>query len=144
MLKLFLFFLLVPLIEIYFLIEIGSILGAWFTISMVVLTAMIGAALVRYQGFTTLARAQSEMLQKRLPAMEVMEGALILLAGAMLLIPGFFSDAIGFMLLIPPLRRFMVQRFLKKRVVPIDGQTSDNDKKAEHPRIIDVDHEDID
>ena len=144
MLKLFLFFLLVPLIEIYFLIEIGSILGAWFTISMVVLTAMIGAALVRYQGFTTLARAQGEMLQKRLPAMEVMEGALILLAGAMLLIPGFFSDAIGFLLLIPPLRQFMVQRFLKKRVVPINGQASNTDKKAEQPRIIDVDHKDID
>ena len=123
MAKLFLLFLVVPLIEIYFLIEIGDVIGAGFTIFMVVLTALIGAALVRYQGFTTLARAQAEMLNNRMPAMEVIEGALLLLAGALLLIPGFVSDAMGFLILIPPLRRTLVSRYLRKRVVPAGGHT---------------------
>ena len=144
MLKLFLLFLLVPAIELYFLIEIGSIIGAGFTIFMVVLTAMIGAALVRYQGITTLARAQTEMIKKRMPAMEVMEGALILLAGAMLLIPGFFSDAMGFVLLIPPLRRWLVQRYLKNRVVHVGGHINPAQNGADDRRIIDIDYKDVD
>lgn len=144
MVKFFLIFLLVPLIEIYFLIEIGSILGAGFTISMVVLTAIIGATLVRYQGFATLARAQGEMLKNRMPAMEVIEGALLLLAGAMLLIPGFFSDALGFFLLISPLRQWMVRRFLKKRVVNVGGSMPSQHRQNDDRRIIDVDHTDLD
>lgn len=144
MAKLFLIFLLVPLIEIYFLIEIGSVLGAGFTIFMVVLTAIIGAALVRYQGFATLARAQGEMLKNRMPAMEVMEGALLLLAGTMLLIPGFFSDALGFILLISPLRQWMVRRFLKKRAVSIDGSVQSQHRQNEDKHIIDVEYKDLD
>lgn len=144
MAKFFLIFLFVPLIEIYFLIEIGSVLGAGFTIFMVVLTAIIGAALVRYQGFATLARAQGEMLKNRMPAMEVMEGALLLLAGAMLLIPGFFSDALGFILLISPLRQWMVRRFLKKRVVSVNGSGSFQQNQNDDKRIIDVDYKDLD
>ncbi len=144
MFKLFLLFLLVPAIELYFLIEIGSVIGAGFTIFMVVLTAVIGAALVRYQGVTTLARAQTELIKKRVPAMEVMEGALILLAGAMLLIPGFFSDAMGFVLLISPLRRWLVQRYLKNRVVSVGGHVDTTQNEAGNRRVIDVDYKDLD
>jgi UPF0716 protein FxsA len=144
MAKLFLLFLVVPLIEIYFLIEIGDVIGAGFTIFMVVLTALIGAALVRYQGFTTLARAQAEMLNNRMPAMEVIEGALLLLAGALLLIPGFVSDAMGFLILIPPLRKTLVSRFLRKRVVPAGGHTLDGEARNADERIIDIEHKDLD
>lgn len=145
MAKLFLFFLIVPLVEIYFLIEVGDVIGAGFTVFMVVLTALIGAALVRYQGFTTLARAQAEMLNNRMPALEVMEGALLLLAGALLFIPGFVTDTLGFLLLIPPLRQAMVLRFLKKRVVGTpetriyDGEARDADE-----RITDIEYKDGD
>lgn len=145
MAKLFLLFLIVPLVEIYFLIEVGDVIGAGFTIFMVVLTALIGAALVRYQGFTTLARAQAEMLNSRMPALEVIEGALLLLAGALLFIPGFVTDALGFLLLVPPLRQSMALRFLKKRVVGMpetriyDGEARDADE-----RIIDIEYKDRD
>ena len=145
MAKLFLLFLSVPLVEIYFLIEVGDVIGAGFTVFMVVLTALIGAALVRYQGFTTLARAQAEMLNSRMPALEVIEGALLLLAGALLFIPGFVTDTLGFLLLIPPLRQAMVLRFLKKRVMRTpetgiyDGEVRDADE-----RIIDIEYKDRD
>ncbi len=144
MAKLLLIFLFVPLIEIYFLIQIGDVIGAGFTIFMVVLTALIGAALVRFQGLTTLARAQREMLNNRMPAMEVIEGALLLLAGALLLIPGFVSDAMGFILLIPPLRQWLVQRFLKKRVMPAEGQVYDGESRNADERIIDIEYKDLD
>lgn len=144
MAKLFLIFLLVPLIEIYFLIQVGDVIGAGFTIFMVVLTALIGAALVRFQGLTTLARAQREMRNDRMPAMEVIEGALLLLAGALLLIPGFVSDALGFILLIPPLRQRLVQRFLKKRVMPVEGHVFDGEARDADQRIIDIEYKDLD
>lgn len=144
MAKLFLIFLFVPLIEIYFLIQIGDVIGAGFTIFIVVLTALIGAALVRFQGLTTLARAQREMLNARMPAMEVVEGALLLLAGALLLIPGFVSDALGFIILIPPLRQRLVQRFLKKRVMPVEGQVYDGEARDADERIIDIEYKDLD
>ncbi len=137
MAKLFLLFLFVPLIEIYFLIELGSVLGVGFTLFMVVFTALLGAALVRYQGITTLARAQGELLKNKMPAREVLEGALLLLAGAFLLIPGFFSDALGFFLLTPPLRQFLVQRFLKNRI-------QSSPMPAPDGRVIDVEYKDLD
>lgn len=139
-----LLFLAIPLIEIYFMIELGSVLGAGFTVFMVVLTAIIGAALVRFQGFTTLARAQREMAQSRMPAVEALEGGMLLLAGAMLLLPGFFTDALGFLMLIPPLRQWLIRRFLAKRVMPV--QPSQNTRPGDDPgrRVIDIDHKDID
>lgn len=148
MAKLFLLFLLVPLTEIYLLIEVGSMLGAVPTIAIVVSTALIGAALVRFQGFSTLARAQGEILQKRVPTMAVMEGGILLLAGVMLFIPGFFTDAIGFLLLVPPLRQYLLGQFLTRRVMPfndhIEGEVSDRDPFDDHPRIIDIERKDTD
>lgn len=143
--KLFLLFLLLPLIEIYFLIEIGSVFGAWLTIFVVLLTAIIGAWLVRFQGVSTFMRAQREMLNQRMPAMEVIEGALLLLAGVFLVIPGFFTDALGFLLLVQPLRQFLVRRFLKKRVVPTyDGSFPHQPTDKPKPRIIDSEYKEID
>ena len=139
-----LLFLAIPLIEIYFMIELGSVLGAGFTVFMVVLTAVIGAALVRFQGFTTLARAQREMAQSRMPAVEVMEGAMLMLAGAMLLLPGFFTDALGFLMLIPPLRQWLIRRFLAKRVMPANTPQNTHTENDPGRRVIDIDHKDID
>ena len=102
---LFLAFLLVPLFEVYLLIRVGSIIGAGPTILAVVGTAVVGAWLVRSQGVATLRRAQASLDAGQAPAFEVFEGALLLIAGALLLTPGFFTDAIGFLLLTPPLRR---------------------------------------
>lgn len=135
-----LLFVAIPLIEIYFMIELGSVLGAGFTVFMVVLTAVIGAALVRFQGFTTLARAQREMALSRMPAVEVLEGAILLLAGTMLLIPGFFTDTLGFLMLIPPLRQWLVRRFLARRVVPASRPQDVDPSNESGRRIIDIEH----
>jgi len=139
-----LIFIAVPLIEIYFMIELGSVFGAGFTVFMIVLTAVIGAWLVRFQGFTTLARAQREIALSRMPAVEVIEGAILLIAGAMLLIPGFVTDTMGFLMLIPPLRQALVRRFLASRVMPANPYTDSGSAAPSDPRIIDVEHRDID
>jgi UPF0716 protein FxsA len=94
----------VPLIEILLFIEVGGLIGAWPTIGLVVLTAVIGTALLRQQGLATLARAQAEMDAERLPVRELFDGVCLVFGGALLLTPGFLTDAIGFALLIPPLR----------------------------------------
>jgi UPF0716 protein FxsA len=109
---LFLAFLLVPVIEIYFLIEVGSEIGAAWTVFAVIATAVLGTVLIRQQGFATLQRAQSHINQGQLPAVEMLEGVLLLISGAFLLVPGFVTDAIGFLLLIPPLRQTMIKKML--------------------------------
>jgi len=112
--SLFLVFLLVPVLEIYLLIKVGSLIGALPTVFMVVFTAVLGAFLLRVQGFATLARFQRSVEQGQLPATTLIEGALLLLAGALLLTPGFFTDAVGFVLLVPPLRRRLAAYLLRR------------------------------
>lgn len=104
-----------PLIELYFLIEVGSVIGALPTIALSVFTAVLGGLLVRMQGFAILFRAQSQLADREVPAFELLEGALLLLVGLALMLPGFITDAVGFLLLIPPLRRWLVLRWLKNR-----------------------------
>ena len=111
---LFLLFLLVPLVEIYFLIKVGNVIGAVPTIALVVFTALLGAMLLRFQGWATLTRSRRVMAQGQLPALEMLEGVLLVFAGALLLTPGFFTDAIGFVFLVPPLRQALIRWFLSK------------------------------
>ena len=110
---LFLLFLVVPVIEIYLLIEVGSRIGAPFTILLILLTAVLGAALLRIQGLTTLARVQRSLDQGELPAMDLLGGLLLLVAGAFLLTPGFFTDTVGFILLVPEIRNRVAQSLLQ-------------------------------
>ncbi len=105
---LFVLFISIPLLEIYLLIKVGSAIGAPLTIVLLVFTAVLGVWLLRKQGFSTLRRIQEALHQGNLPAMELMESALLLLAGILLLIPGFFTDAIGFVCLVPSLRRAII------------------------------------
>jgi len=93
---LFILFLVIPVVEIYFLITVGSAIGAVTTVALILLTAFIGAFLVRAQGFSTLARVQMQMAKGEMPAIEIFEGLFLLVAGALLLTPGFITDAIGF------------------------------------------------
>lgn len=114
---LFLLFLTIPLAEIYLLLEVGSLIGVLPTVGAVVLTAVIGAWLVRVQGFSTLARIRESLNRGEVPAIAVMEGAFLLVAGALLLTPGFITDAIGFGFLCPPLRRFLISEYLLDRLI---------------------------
>lgn len=109
-----LFFLLavVPLTELYILLKVGSAIGALATIGLVLLTAFLGTALIRYQGLRTMASVRATTAQGGVPAMELMEGACLLIAGAVLLTPGFLTDAAGFALLVPAVRRALILRYL--------------------------------
>ena len=114
---LFLLFLTVPLAEIYVLLEVGGLIGALPTVGAVVLTAVIGAALVRIQGFSTLAQIRESLNRGEVPAVALVEGAFLLVAGALLLTPGFITDAVGFACLCPPLRRFLITEYLLEKLV---------------------------
>ena len=102
---LFLIVLIIPFAEIYLLLQIGSIIGAFPTIFIVVFTAAVGAWLLKQQGFVTFRRFQENLVQGIVPAYEMIEGPIILLGGLLLLTPGFITDILGFFCLIPPLRK---------------------------------------
>ncbi len=104
----------IPLIELYFLIEVGSVIGALPTILLTVFTAVLGGFLVRLQGFSTALRVRAGMEQGELPAVEMLEGVVLLLCGILLLLPGFFTDLFGFLCLVPPIRRAVIIGFLKR------------------------------
>lgn len=111
-----LLFFAVPLLELGLLIRVGGEIGVGWTLTLVILTAIIGAWLLRLQGLTTLQRAQRTLEQGAIPALEILEGVALLVAGALLLTPGFITDAIGFALLLPPLRQSMLARIAARMV----------------------------
>lgn len=103
-------FLLVPLVEIALFIQIGDVIGLWWTLATVVVTAVVGATLVRRQGADILGRIQTSFETLRDPATPLAEGAMVLFSGALLLTPGFFTDAVGFALLVPAVRHAIIAR----------------------------------
>lgn len=110
-------FVMIPIVEIYLLIKVGGLIGAWPTVGLVLLTAVAGAALLRHQGFATLARAQATLARGEIPAIEMLEGVVVLVGGALLLTPGFFTDTLGLLCLIPSLRRRLVLWVIRRGVV---------------------------
>ncbi|WP_341863160.1 FxsA family protein [Gymnodinialimonas sp. 57CJ19] len=112
---LFFVFIAVPLIEIGLFIQVGGWLGLWPTLAIVLLTAIAGTALVKSQGAQALAQLQNSFNDLRDPTEPLAHGAMILFSGALLLTPGFFTDALGFALLVPAFRRFVLKR-IKERV----------------------------
>ena len=114
---LFAFFLIVPFIEITVLMQVGSIIGVFPTIFMVVFTAVLGAWMLRRQGFATWQRFQSNLQQGQIPAYEMIEGPILLVGGALLLTPGFFTDILGFACLIPSLRRKIAQYVIEHHLL---------------------------
>lgn len=113
--RLFLVLLLVPIIEIGLFIEVGGWIGTWPTIGIIILTAFLGSWLLRRQGLQALRDVQSRLQAGDSPGQLLAEGAMILFAGALLLTPGFFTDAAGFLLLLPPVRT-VVCRWLAAHV----------------------------
>lgn len=112
---LFALFLAVPLIEIALFVQVGGLIGLWPTLFIVVITALLGTALMRAQGALAMAQIRDSFNSLSDPAEPLAHGAMILFAGALLLTPGFFTDAVGFSLLIPPVRS-AVFHWLRKRV----------------------------
>ena len=120
LLKLFLAFTIIPIIEIYLLIEIGSIFGALTAVILVILTGFLGAFLARMQGLQTLFRIQESLLEGRMPSGDLLDALLIVIAGLVLLTPGFLTDSVGFLLLIPATRnsiKYWLRRQIELRYV---------------------------
>jgi len=119
-----LIFFVTPIVEMYLLIEVGGYIGALPTIGLVMITAVIGVALLRIQGLATLTRGMARLQSGELPAREVVEGLLLAVAGALLLTPGFVTDAVGFTLLTPALRGRVAERVLARVQVVQSVNTS--------------------
>ncbi|MFP3943082.1 MAG: FxsA family protein [Alphaproteobacteria bacterium] len=111
---LFLAFVTVPIVEIALFIEIGGAIGTWPTIGAIVLTAAAGTMLLRTQGGGLMARARATLNRGEMPVEEVIHGLFLLVAGALLLTPGFFTDAVGLLLCVPPLRLVLGRAILRR------------------------------
>ena len=109
-----LLFMLIPIIEMWILIEVGGWIGALPTIGLVVLTATIGLSLLKQQGLSTLMRARLKMDDGAIPASELVSGVMIAVGGALLLTPGFVTDALGFALLIPQTRQWLLFKLIDR------------------------------
>ena len=121
LLKLFLAFTIIPVVEIYILIQIGSFFGVFTSIALVVFTGFLGAYLARIQGLQTLFRIQESLREGRMPSGELLNALLIGIAGLVLLTPGFLTDTIGFVLLIPSTRnviKYWLQSKIKTQHMP--------------------------
>jgi|TARA_Y100001970_G_scaffold292552_1_gene434283 UPF0716 protein FxsA len=140
--KLFLIlFITIPLVEIAILIKIGSIIGAGYTIALVIGTAFLGVSLLRIQGISTLAKVQANISRGQLPATELIEGLILLISGALLLTPGFFTDTIGFLMLVPTLRQRLAETFF---VNFMKNRINIRQKQTRNGNIIEGEHWDSD
>ncbi len=111
---LLLLFIVIPVIEITVLINVGQAIGAWYTVGLVLLSAFIGVNMLRYQGLSTLARAQQRMNEGQIPGNEMVEGIVLAVGGALLLTPGFVTDVIGFFCLIPFTRQRLAKLLMSR------------------------------
>ena len=131
---LLLIILFVPLIEIYLFIQIGGQIGAFNTILIILLTAVIGIYFVRLQGLTTLKSGVTQLYRNQIPIYEMMSGAALAVAALLLIIPGFATDVIGFLLILP-FTRNLIFKYLSKKYIKgvvkddlIEGEYEDKDK----------------
>ena len=127
-------FFLTPIIEMYLLIEVAGYIDAWPTIGLVMLTAVVGVALLKRQGIATLTRGVQRAQQGQMPATEMAEGILLAVAGALLITPGFVTDFVGFTLLFPPSRvaiaKILMQRVAMSATVMRPTRTRDAESAA--------------
>ena len=132
----FLIFICLPALEIYLLIEVGGVVGALNTVALIFLTAIIGLYFAKHQGLQTLKSGMINLYQNKTPIYEIMSGASIAIAAFLLIVPGFFTDFIGFLLLIPFTRKILFNLTLRKKTrndnksqnKTIDGEVIENNK----------------
>lgn len=136
--------LVLPLAEIACFIVIGRRIGLFATLSLVVLSAIAGVVLMRIQGFGVLARLRQSGQDGRAPGKEMLDAAMIMIAGILLLIPGFLTDILGLALFLPPVRTFLWNRLMRNIVVvDIGGTRPGSQSKTEPQRTIDLDESDF-
>ena len=124
----------IPLIEIYLFIKIGSVIGAFNTIALIIITALTGIIYARHEGFNTLKSGFSQLVGNEIPIYEIISGAAIAFAAFLLILPGFATDFLGFLLIFPYTRKLIIARFTKKS----------NTRKKTKKDFIEGQYEDID
>ena len=131
----------IPLIEIYLFIKIGSQIGAFYTISLILITAFLGIFYARYEGFNTLKSGITQLMRNELPIYEIISGAVLAFASILLILPGFATDVLGFLLIFPPSRKLILKSASKKyskknqeRKNFIEGEFEDIDDKDNNGR----------
>ncbi len=134
--RLFLIFLIVPLIEIALFVQIGGAIGVFATLAIVIITAFLGTVLVRGQGAQALRQLQSSFNDLRDPSEPLVHGALILFAGALLLTPGFFTDIVGFALLVPNVRT-AIMTYTRGHITMTGFRTQHRDQRPRSSQTID-------
>ena len=112
---LFLLIILVPIVEIYLFIKVGSIIGAFTTISLIFLTAILGVYYVKYEGFNTLRAGMSQIVKNELPVYEIVSGAALAFAALLLILPGFATDFLGLLIIFPPTRKLIFKKVSTKQ-----------------------------
>ena len=125
----------VPVIEIYFLIQVGSAIGAFPTVLLIIFTAVLGAYLFRLQGVSTFRRVQESLSRGEIPALEMIEAAMLLVCGALLLTPGFVTDIVGFLCLVPAIRRKFALSVLESQFInesSVQGVGHGQQSRANH------------
>lgn len=145
-------FVLIPLSEVLVFIQVSGHIGLGTALLMALLTAILGGMIVKYQGISTLMAAQDTLRQGGMPTKELFDGLCIVAAGATLITPGFITDALGFALLVPPIRDILREKLAKNAKFSASGFNSEytefHDHKNHHrpndPDVIDVDFERID
>lgn len=147
---LFALFVVIPVVEIAIFVALGGLIGFWWTMGGVVLTAILGSYLLRRQGMSVLFSIQNKLNAGSFPAQEIVDGVMLAVAGALLLTPGFFTDAIGFSLFVPQVRHVLFAE-LRKRVNIVSAQSYQRQYQSgfsepQRPRaedgVIDLDEED--
>ena len=125
----------IPLIEIYLFIKIGSYIGAFNTVSLILITAIVGIIYARYEGFNTLRSGMSQLIKNEIPVYEIISGAALAFAALLLILPGFATDLMGLILIFPPTRKLILKNFSKKYTSKnkkkkgyIDGEFEDKDE----------------
>ena len=111
---LFLLIIGVPILEVYLFIKIGSQIGAFNTIALIIITAILGVAYARYEGFNTLRSGMSQLMKNEIPIYEIISGAALAFAALMLILPGFATDILGILLVFPLTRKLLLKNVSKK------------------------------
>lgn len=139
---LFLLFVAIPVIEIALFIQVGGLIGLWPTLAIVILTALAGTTLLRQQGRAALMGLRQSLNQLRDPSRPLADGAMILFAGALLLTPGFFTDACGLALMVPAVRS-VIYREIAKHVTVVSSEMTYRQEQRHDAGVIDAEYEDI-
>ena len=132
--NLFIIFIFLPIVEIYFFVKIGTEIGAVSTVIFTLITAMLGIFIIKYQGITSFVKARQTMLNNEESAIEILSNFALLICGLLLLIPGFFTDSFGILLILPVIRKILIKYLIKKA-----GSNFKNSQKSKYKDYIDVD-----